>query len=139
MGAAPGRLVRQLLTESVCLAGLGGAAGTALAFAGVRLFPALATTLGPADLRATAVVPRLSEVSVDAVALGYALVVSIATGVVFGLAPALRHSRPRHADILRDTSVSPRAALRHGLVVAEIALATVLLVGGGLLINSFIK
>ena len=138
IGAAPGRLVRQLLTESLFLAGLGGLAGTAFAFAGVRIFRTLATTLGRSDLGLASVFPRLSEVSVDAATLGYALAISCATGVVFGLAPAVRHSRPHHADILREAT-APRAGLRNGLVVAEIALATVLLVGAGLLINSFIR
>jgi predicted permease len=139
IGAAPGRLIRQLLTESLFLAGLGGLAGTAFAFAGVRLFRALATTLGRSDLGLASVFPRMSEVSVDAAALGYALAISIATGVVFGLAPAVRHSRPHHSDILREASNTPRAGLRNSLVVAEIALATLLLVGAGLLINSFIN
>jgi putative ABC transport system permease protein len=139
LGAAPSRLVRQLLTESVLLAAFGGAAGTALAVGGVRLFHALGATLGRSDLGSTSVFPRLDEVSVDSAALAYALVVSAATGIVFGLAPALRHARPRHADILRDTAISPRGGLRHALVVAEIALATVLLVGAGLLINSFVR
>jgi predicted permease len=139
IGAGPGRLVRQLLTESLLLAVLGGAAGTALAFAGVRLFRLLGTTLGRSDLGSTAVFPRLAEVSVDGTVLGYALALSLATGVVFGLAPALRHSRPRQADFLRDAAASPRSGLRNGLVVAEIALATLLLVGGALLVGSFVK
>src|SRR6185503_10672456 len=132
IGAGPGRLVRQLLTESLLLAGLGGAAGTLLAFAGVRLFRLLGTTLGRSDLGATSVFPRLAEVSVDAVALGYALALSLATGVLFGLAPALRHSRPRQTDVLREGASSHRSGLRNGLVVAEMALATLLLVGGAL-------
>jgi putative ABC transport system permease protein len=139
IGAGPGRLIRQLLTESVLLASLGGIVGTALAFAGVRLFRLLATTLGRSDLGLASVFPRLSEVSVDDAALAYALVLSLATGVIFGLAPALRNSRPRQEHILRDTAASPRTGLRNGLVIFEIALATILLVGAGLLINSFIK
>ena len=139
IGAGPGRLVRQLLTESLLLAGLGGAMGTALAFAGVRLFRVLGTTLGRSDLGLTSVFPRLGEVSVDGAVLGYALALSLATGVIFGLAPALRHSRPRQADFLRDAAASPRSGLRNGLVVAEMALATLLLVGGALLVGSFVK
>jgi predicted permease len=139
IGAAPGRLVRQLLTESVMLAGAGGAAGIAFAFGGVRLFRLLGTTLGRVDLGSAAVFPRLAEVSIDSTVLGYALVVSLVTGVVFGLAPALRHSHPRQSEILRDSAISPRGGLRHGLVVVEIALATILMVGAGLLINSFIR
>ena len=140
IGAAPGRLVRQLLTESVLLAALGGVAGSAFAFAGVRLFRMLGTTLGRADLGAASVFPRLAEVSVDGVALGFALAVSIASGIVFGMAPALRHARPRQADILHDASApSARTRLRNSLVIVEIAMATMLLVGAGLLINSFAR
>src|SRR5262249_46760302 len=76
IGAGPGRLIRQLLTESLLLAGLGGIVGTALAFAGVRLFRLLGTTLGRSDLGLASVFPRLSEVSVDAAALEYVLVLS---------------------------------------------------------------
>ena len=139
LGAAPGRLVRQLLAESLLLACLGGAAGAALAFAGVRLFHLLATTLGRSDLGTTVVFPRLSEVSVDLSVLGYATALTLATGVLFGLAPALRHAHPRRTDALREGAASPRPGLRHVLVVAEIALATLLLVGAGLLINSFAR
>ena len=139
IGASAGRLVRQLITESLLLAGLGGALGAALAIAGVRGFRLLATTLGRSDLGLASVFPRLSEVAVDAAALRYALAISLATGIVFGLAPALRHSRPRQANLLRDLAASPRSTIGSSLVVVEIALATVLLVGAGLLINSFIK
>jgi predicted permease len=102
IGAGRGRLVRQLLTESVVLAGLGGIAGSALAFWGVRLFRGLGATLGRADLGATPVFPRLAEVGVDAAVLAYALALSIVTGVVFGIVPALRHSRVHHAEFLRQ-------------------------------------
>jgi len=139
IGAGPGRLVRQLITESLLLAALGGALGTALAVGGVRGFRLLATTLGRSDLGLTSVFPRLSEVTVDAAVLGYALLLALATGIVFGLTPALRHSRPRQAHVLRDLSAAPRSTIDGGLVVVEIALATVLLVGAGLLINSFIN
>jgi predicted permease len=139
IGAGRGRLVRQLLAESLLLAGLGGVAGTALAFGGVRLFRVLGTTLGRVDLGATSVFPRLGEVTVDATVLGYALALSLGTGIVFGLVPALRHSQPQQAEFLRETTTSARTGLKNALVVAEMALATVLFVGGGLLINSFVK
>ena len=139
IGAGRGRLVRQLLTDSLLLAGFGGAAGITLAFAGIRLFGALATTLGRVDLGATSMFPRLDEVAVDGTVLGYALLLSLVTGVVFGIVPALRHSQPKQAEFLREAAASPRSGLRNALVVAEMALATLLLVGGGLLIHSFVK
>jgi predicted permease len=139
IGAARGRLARQLLAESLLLAGLGGVAGTALAFGGVRLFRILATTLGRIDLGVTSLFPRLGEVTVDSTVLGYALVLSIAAGVLFGLVPAIRYSRADQIDFLRDVTSSPPSGLKNVLVVGEIALAMLLLVGGGLLINSFVK
>ena len=64
---------------------------------------------------------------------------SVVTGVIFGIVPALRHSPPKQAEFLRETTTSQRSGLRHVLVVAEMALATLLLVGGGLLIHSFVR
>ena len=139
IGASRGRLMRQMLVESVLLSTCGGAGGVALAFAAVRLFRVLGTTLGRIDLDVTSVVPRLNDVSVDATVLGYAVVISIATGVLFGLVPALRHSQTTYQDALRDSTSSPRTGLKNVLVVGEIGLATVLLVAGGLLANSFTR
>jgi len=139
IGAGRGRLVRQLLTESVLLAGLGGVAGIVLAFWGVRLFRGLGATLGRADLGLATVFPRLAEVGVDATVLGYAVALSMVTGVVFGIVPALRHSRVQQVEFLRQGTASRRSGLKDTLVVAEMALATLLLVGGGVLVNSFIK
>ena len=132
LGASRRRLVRQLLTESVLLAGLGGVLGVALAWAGLRLL----TGLAPAD------VPRLDEVRIDAVVLGVALVMVVATGIVFGLVPALQTSRPDLATTLREGG-RDGAAGRHGnrtrqlLAGAQLALVVVLLAGAGLLIRSF--
>ncbi|MCA1559708.1 MAG: ABC transporter permease [Acidobacteria bacterium] len=139
IGAGRGRLVRQLFTESLLLSGLGGVAGTGLAYLGVRLFRALGTTLGRADLGSTAVFPRLSEVAIDWTVLGYALVLSIGTGLLFGLVPAFRGPRPEQRNFLRDATTSPQTRVKSTLVVLETALAMVLLVGGGLLIHSFVK
>jgi predicted permease len=139
IGAGRGRLVRQMLTESVLLAGFGGVAGVALAYWGVRLFRGLGATLGRVDIGNASAFPRLAEVAVDGTVLGYAMALSIVAGVVFGLVPALRHSRVQHGDFLRQGTASPRLGVKDGLVVAEMALATLLLVGGGLLVNSFIK
>jgi putative ABC transport system permease protein len=137
LGAGRGRIIRQLLTESVVLALLGGAAGTALAFGGIRLMRSLATTLSRMDLGVQLAFPRLQEIGVDLTALTFAIAASLGTGIVCGLAPALRHSRGERMDTLR--SLSPRNRMRRLLIVAEVAMAMTLLVGGGLLIHSFVK
>lgn len=134
LGASRGRLVRQLLTESVLLAAVGGALGVALAWAGLRVLVGLA----PAD------VPRMDEVRIDALVLLVTSAVAIATGVVFGLVPALQASRPNLAESLRDggrggTAGRPGHQLRRLLAAGQVALVVVLLTGAGLLIRSFIQ
>jgi putative ABC transport system permease protein len=137
VGASPGRLIRQLLTESLLLSGIGGLAGTALALGAIRLLRALATTLPRRDLGPGVTLPRLAEIAVDVPVLAFTVVVAVSAGVVCGLLPALRHARSREADRLSERGASYH--VRGTLVVAEIAMAMVLLVGGGLLIRSFIK
>ena len=139
IGAGRGRLVRQLLTESVLLAGLGGVAGTGLAYFGVRLFRALGTTLGRADLGLTSVFPRLSEVTIDSTVLLYSLILSIGTGLLFGLVPVIRGLRTDRRNFFREATTTPQTGLRSTLVVVETALAMVLVVAGGLLIHSFAR
>jgi putative ABC transport system permease protein len=134
LGAGRGQLVRQLLTESVVIALLGGGLGLALALSGVQLLRATA----PSDL------PRLDEIAVDPFVLGFTLLVSVATGILFGLVPAMQVSRGELTSVLRDESrgsVSTRSGwrTRGALVVAEIALSLILLVGAGLLIQSFTR
>jgi putative ABC transport system permease protein len=133
LGAARARIVRQLVTESLLLA-LGGAAlGTALAAWAV----AAVVAFGPAGL------PRLQDVVVDARVLGFALTLSLVTGVLFGLMPALHAARPDIAQMLREnirgSSKGGTHRTRNVLVVAEMTLAVVLLVGAGLLIHSFVR
>ncbi len=142
MGAGRGRLIRQLLTESVLLSALGGVGGTLLAVWGVRLFRGLGATLGRVDLAGSATAtafPRLDEVGVDATVLFYALAVSIAAGLLFGIVPALRHSRASRLNVLRQGAETSSAVVKNALVVVEMALAIMLLVGSGLMINSFVK
>jgi predicted permease len=139
LGAGTGRLVRQLLAESVLLSAAGGIAGVGLAAAGVQLFRRLGTTLGRADLGNAVVFPRLADVTIDATALAYAAALSIVTGVLFGLVPAWRHARSVSAMTLREQAASSRIRLKNALVVAEVGMATLLLIGGGLLISSFAR
>jgi putative ABC transport system permease protein len=132
LGASAGRIVRQLLTEGVLLAAVSGLIGTLLALGGIRLIRAF----GPGNL------PRLNEMSLDVHVLGWALAISVLAGLVVGLAPAIatlrRDLRPSGEESGR--SVSGGAAtrrIRRALVVAEFALAIVLLVGAGLLVRSW--
>ena len=132
LGASAGRIVRQLLTEGVLLAAVSGLIGTLLAFVGIRLI----RTFGPANL------PRLNEASLDLRVLSWALAISLLAGILVGLAPAMTTLRRdlRLSGEEGGRSVLGGAAtrrLRRALVVAEFALAIVLLVGAGLLVRSW--
>jgi predicted permease len=130
LGAGPGRLARQLLTESTLLALIGGLAGLALT---------PWTLHGLIALSGTAL-PRVAETHLSISALVFTLAVSLATGILFGLAPALQVWRAGQYDLLkgsRTTHSSGSNRLRRTLVVAEAALSLILLAGAGLLLRSF--
>ncbi len=132
IGAGRSRIFRQMLTESLLLAVGGAVVGLLLALWGTDLLVSL-TPDGA---------PRLDEVSVDTTALLFTLAIAVMTGLLFGVAPALRASRPQLGASLKDGSHGAGSALgglrvRGALVVAEVALAMTLLIGGGLLVRSF--
>jgi putative ABC transport system permease protein len=141
MGAARGRVIRQLLTESVLLAGCGGILGLALGVVGVRGL----LLLVPGDI------PRITDATGAAIVVpsldwrvtAFTIGVSLLTGLLFGLFPALHTSKPDLVSTLKEASGRSGTGVRHtrirsGLVVAEMALALVLLVGAALLIRSFL-
>src|SRR6185295_19203991 len=134
LGAGRWRLMRQLLIESLLLSLAGGVAAVVLAFWGTSLL----VSFKPENL------PRLTEIGVDGRVLGFTLGISILTGLIFGLVPAWAASRGRVGDALKEggrsaTAGSARQRLRSIFVVAELAVALVLLVGAGLLIKTFWK
>ncbi len=134
LGAGRGRLVRQLLTESVLLAGAGGAAGLALAWAAIRVLGAW----NPGNL------PLIESVRLDGRALAFTVLISVLTGILFGLGPALQCSRADLHATLKEGGRSGAAGhaggrTRAALVVAEIALSLMLLAGAGLLLRSLLR
>jgi putative ABC transport system permease protein len=137
LGAARGRLLRQVLTESMVLAVMGGALGAALAWGAVHAL----RVLGPADI------PRLDQLRVDLPFFAFTLGVTIVTGLLFGVAPALRLSRTNEMQAIKQGASFSSSGLRlfgqnrtrSVLAIAETSLAMVLLVGAGLLVNSFLK
>jgi len=134
LGASRGRVVRQLLTESVLLFVIGGALGVVLASWGIRLL----TTLGPAGI------PHGTTVTIDSVVLVYSVGLSLVTGILFGLAPALQSAPTRISESLKEggkisASSSSGGRLRNLLTISEVALSVILLIGAGLLIRSFVR
>ncbi|HEX5735800.1 MAG TPA: ABC transporter permease [Blastocatellia bacterium] len=133
LGAGRWRLMRQLLTESVVLATISGALGLLLTYMGLKALIALA----PDN------VPRLNEMSIDARVLVFTILVSMITGIIFGLVPAFQSSKPDLNETLKEGGRGSTGGV-HGrrvrsiLVVAEIAFALVLLTGAGLMIRSFL-
>ena len=133
LGAGRWRIARELLLESVTLGLLGGAAGVAVAYAGLRLL----TAIGPAEL------PRLSEISLDGWSVAFTLILSVLSGLLFGAIPVLRYAPSRQRltllGAMRTASVSrERQRGRNLLVVAQVAMALVLLIGAVLMIRTFL-
>jgi predicted permease len=134
LGAEKGRLIRQVLTESILLSCCGGTLGVILALAGTRVVAHL-TALN---------IPLLAGVRVDARALGFTLMIAVLAGLIFGLAPALQASGWAISDDLKDTGRGASGSRKHAwtrgaLVISQVAFASVLLVGAGLLIRSFLR
>ena len=133
MGGSPYAIVRQLLAESLVLAGIAAVLGVGLAKLGI----ALLLRLSPGNL------PRLADVALDPMVLAFTLLASVAAVLIFGLVPALRASRPDLAQVLRASGRTPAlggaARLRNAVIVAEVALSFVLLIGSGLMVRSFVS
>jgi len=134
LGAGRGRLVRQLLTESMVLAGIGAALGLGLAYA----------ITGYMAHQGSIALPLLSNVRVDGAALTWAMLISVVAAILFGLLPGLKMSSDNLQETLKDSGHGMSAGraherLRSALVISELALACVLLVGAGLLLRSFVR
>ncbi|MBI4663968.1 MAG: ABC transporter permease [Verrucomicrobia bacterium] len=133
LGASRGRIVRQLLTESLLLSLVGGASGVLLAVWGVKLVMRFSDGS----------IPRISEAAIDAPVLAFTLVVSVGTGLLFGLVPAWHSSKADLNETLKEgtqrATGSTHHQLSHAFTVIEVAVALLLLVGAGLLLQSFVR
>src|SRR5262245_5916460 len=147
LGSGRGRLIQQYFAEGTVLSLTGGALGVVLAYGGVRLLQSLASTLARTDLGNRLPFPRIEEVGVDAGVLVFALCLSMGAGLLFGLLPVYSRLAGNQMQALKGGSGIDRASSgsgrrfgsRSALLVAEVALAMLLLVGGGLHIRSFLK
>jgi len=132
LGAGRGRIARELLLESVLLGLIGGVLGVAVAYAGLLLLVAI----GPADL------PRLNEITLDARSLGFTLILCVLSGLLFGAIPALKYSSARASAVLSGSARTAstgreRQHTRNLMVVAQVAMAFVLLISALLMIRTF--
>jgi len=133
LGAEARQIAWQLISESLLVAGIGGVLGTALAYGGIQLL----VYLQPAQL------PRLSEITLDPIVLLFTVGVSLISGLMFGAIPVLKYARPHMAASMKDSARGSsegreRHRARNSLVVAQVALAAVLLVASGLMVRSFV-
>jgi len=146
LGASPARVMRHVLTETLLLATCGGAAGVLLALGTVSALRRLGTSLARRDLTPGVSIPRLEEIQIDAAALLFTVALILSVGLVVGLLPIVRYALGRHLDALKG-SLSGLASVHSGpsrggrpaLLVTQTALATMALIGGGLLVHSFVK
>ncbi|MGH9850786.1 MAG: ABC transporter permease [Blastocatellia bacterium] len=136
LGATRGRVIRQLLTESMFLSLLGGVLGVLLAYFAIDLLKSL-TSLGSN-------IPRLQEVNIDARVLAFTLGIAVIAGILFGIVPALHISKVNLTNALKEGGRGLGGEMKHNrirglLVIAEVAMAMILLVGGSLMIKSFVR
>jgi putative ABC transport system permease protein len=134
VGASRARILGQLLSESLLLALAGGVPGGVLAFWGIRLF----RIFGPQDI------PRLANVAIDLRVLGFTLAVSLASGVLFGLAPAWHLAKSNLSDWLKDGGRTSAGSARLSrwcnlLIVGDTAMTVALLIGAGLMVHSLLR
>jgi predicted permease len=145
IGASRARIMRQIMTECLVLAIAGGALGSLLAASGIALVKQLATVEAPGIFRlmfGATILPRAREVGIDINVFGIALSIAAVTSIVFGALPALHLSRTHHVHAMgsRGSGTAPKESrIRATLVISQLVMATVLLVGAGLLTQSFIK
>jgi putative ABC transport system permease protein len=144
LGASPGRLVRYVLTETLLLAACGGAGGVLLAFGTVSLLRTLGTSLARRDLTPGVSIPRVEEIGIDGTALLFSVATTLCVGLLVGLLPIVRYGLARHVDALRNglsdiATGEPSRRGRGALLVTQTALATMALIGGGLLVHSFLN
>ena len=143
LGATRGRIARQVLTESLLLAGFAGLMAIAFAFAGVGLLKLTATSFAsPRFTFGASVLPRLDEIAIDPTVLAFVVVLSVVTALLFGLLPALRLSKygeHGHVSEAQLSTVARNSHLGHVLATVQLACAMALLIGAGLLVGSFMK
>ena len=146
LGASHARVVRYVLTETLLVATFGGVAGVLLAFGTVSVLRTLGTSLARRDLTPGVSVPRLEEIQIDGTALLFTVATTLCVGFLVGLLPVVRYALARHVDALKDgltriasSHAGPSRGGRAALLVAQTALANMALIGGGLLVHSFVK